>query len=280
MKRLNTLLILLPLFLLIACNKEDSSPLVAFFSDIYDAAIPIEGNKEIYLTVTVITNGVHINKITLESNDKTYGIQQVIDSVPDIGTNDTRKINLKYKTHYYAEETMVTLTSRVFTEEGEMMEIKKYLAVKPSDISWNLQESVTMYSAGSSRKYGFSIPQMTTVFPEIIDNDTLLFYDRAHEDEEQKDAMTNSWESRTGIYFARFESLDFSNSNIAAIEQAYNLSARDNVILDIKANDLLIFGSKKDVYGLIKVLLTIDDEGHENDRYVFSIKCRKDIFVE
>ncbi|HBZ33668.1 MAG TPA: hypothetical protein DEO38_01065 [Bacteroidales bacterium] len=271
---------LLSLLLLTACKRNEQSPLVAFFSDSHDVAVPIDAQRDIYITISVITNGVHVNKITLEANDNTYGMRTIKDTVPPIGVNDSRKINIKFTTPNYASNTMLTLLARVFTEEGDIVECRKYLTVKSSDIKWDMQESVTMYSAASGQKYAFSVPQMTVVFPETIDNDTLMFYDRASADEEQPQLMTMSWQSDKGLYFARFESLDFSNANIAAIEQAYQLTSRDNVITNLKTDDVIIYGTKTEVFGLIKILLVVDEEGSANDRYIFSIKRRSDFKLQ
>lgn len=271
--------------LLASCKHDDSSPLVVFFSDKYDALTPVDGNTEIYFVINVVTNGVNVTRLQLEQNDGT-GTKLIVDSVPQpqMTEKETRKFNIKYTTGSYPKLTLVSLTCRVMTVEGEMAEVKKHISVSPADIQWIVQESVAMYSAASGRKYGYSLPLRTIVFPEAVEQDTLLFYDRLPQsDDEQAEVsseMTRSWESKKGIYFARFESLDFSNNNAAAIEQAYSLAAHDNVIMDIKNDDVIILGSKTEVYGLVKIILVADEEDKQNDRYVFSIKMRNNIVAE
>lgn len=92
------------------------------------------------------------------------------------------------------------------------------------------------------------------------------------QDSLKPDVLSFAWESKGSVYFSRFESFDYGEATVSSISNAYNIGKHNLMIQQLVNDDIILFGSKNDAYGVIKILLVANEEGTENDRYVFSLK--------
>ena len=79
------------------------------------------------------------------------------------------------------------------------------------------------------------------------------------------------WVSSSGLSFAKFNSFDHANATSQTLENAYEISLKQEFVDNIVSDDIIIT-KIANKYIAIKLIYVIDDIGAEDDRYIFSIK--------
>ena len=81
-----------------------------------------------------------------------------------------------------------------------------------------------------------------------------------------------TWTSMTGLSFSRFNDFDYETATRSSVEDAYAVSTKYSELRNIQDNDIVLLGRSDTAVGVIKFLAVFDEEGVENDRYLFSLK--------
>ncbi len=85
------------------------------------------------------------------------------------------------------------------------------------------------------------------------------------------DVLSRKWISLSGLFFTKFNSLDYANVTSNDLENAYNSSNLKEFVENIQSSDIIIT-LINETYIAIRIDQVIDDVGSQNDRYIFSIK--------
>ncbi len=268
------------LVLLSLCACRQSSDLVHLIEmkDIQWQADYIPSGTNIRMHMIAQTENSTVANIKTTAYDVQHGDYTILDTTFAYPSS-TVDFYYHYTTPMFMDTTTMYVTSVMTTATGEQIRYRFNLHVLPAAVKMHTLDAVTMYSAESGGKYGFSLVTLNTLYPEtqttipsVLQKDQLVFFDRAQADSTQLDKMSCEWESTSGVYFARFESFDYSEATVASIQRAYDICKRDNIIKGIRNDDVILFGTKSQALGALKVLIVADEAGSANDRYIFAMK--------
>lgn len=256
----------------VACEKQSELIHIVETEDFDFRQQNVESGSKTRLHIIAQSQNSDISRILLTEYDSQYGDNTIFDTV---FTHKERSIDYwyNYQIPLFTDTTIMRFSSQIWTETGNTITYQFAFKVIPAggNIIRTI-DGITMYSALSGKKYGFSLIELNTVFPETLSSDTLVFFDQEQSDSTRTDILSRIWQSNGGIYFSRFESFDYGEATVASIQYAYDIGKHENIIQNISNDDIILFGTKAEAYGVIKVLLVSDEEGTDNDRYVFSIK--------
>lgn len=231
----------------------------------------VSSNSNIRLHV-VANSDVPIRRITISSYDAIYLEQLVLDTTLTDPVKSYAE-DISYKIPVFGKNTQLEFNSSCINCNGDKAIHKMSFFVTPDGKAIQSKDGITMYSAMSGKFSGFSMKKLDIIPGDSIHQaDTLTFFDKPSIDTAQQDVLTREWYSLHGVYFSRSENFNYGEATAATISQTYKASTHYDVIKDVHNDDIILVGTKTEAFGVIKVLVVSDEEGVENDRYVFSIK--------
>ncbi len=232
----------------------------------------IESGDNIRLTLTATSTGMPVNRFTLTSYDPVYLQNTLLDTMPKTAVKQF-ETKFVYTIPQFSEPNTIELTATAYNTAGEQEQTTIWLDVKPKEVELRSIDNITMYSAASGKNSAFSLTRMAVADTMSLQNDSLFFAELQSEDETLQ-SPTLAWYSPT-YYFSRFESFNFGEATQLTVKNAYSSSNSNKIIKDLHTDDVILFGTDKQAVGAIKVLSVIDEDGTNNDRYIFSIKVIK-----
>ena len=269
MKRI--LFILTSVLLLAACEKQSELVIQMGIDNASWEQKAVESGTNLHLNITAESQNSTIRRIILTSGDVQYKDRTILDT---LFTEPLKKVQLShyYLLPYYTDTTKVKLTARAYDQLGNTMSYAIPLMVAGKDVQLRVLDLVTLYSAGSEGKSAFSFETYQPVYLGS-DSSAVAFFDVL--DSTKTDSPSCIWHSESGIQFTRSEGFNFSEATLASLplpdawQQNY---VKSNTIKDLKTDDILLFGTKNEVYGVLKMISIYDDPGSASDRYLFSMK--------
>lgn len=257
------------LFTLTLAGCEKESELLLLVSTPYaDTGTEIyAGDEEIVFRIETRSLESVIEKLHITSHDKTYGTEMLLDTA--LGVKNTR-IEWRYRTRTYMDTTGVTLTFEVVEGSGATRKITATVTVKGDDTHIEPVEGIVLYSAMSGGKSAFCFKTMNTLFASAANYRQMDIYDVTNN---LTGELSRNWASRTGLQFARFENFDYGQATAPDIQDAYVLSKHDNEIKGLRNGDIIVVGKGDEAWGVIQITNIYDEEGTEEDRYMFSLKA-------
>ena len=264
------------LCLFISCEKQSDLIHIVELQDIDPAKQYVSSYEVVRLRVIAQSNSSSIESIKLTEFDVLYGDRVVIDTV-FVPSEKKVDFYFNYTIPFVSDTTRMRFTSQVFTVEGDTRTYLFDLYVLSGEQKVEAVDDITLYSASSGKKSGYNLLSKNTVFYETSLTDTLVFFDKKQADTTRLDQLSREWWSDSGVFFARFSSFNFGEATAASIQNAFENSVKDNIIQNIVYDDIILVGTKDTAYGVLKVILVVDEDGTEDDRYVFSAKMIKDL---
>ena len=231
----------------------------------------VASNSPVRIAIKASSKEAAIKHVVVKSYDEVLLYQTVMDSALE---DAVKQLNMEflYQTGAYPDTTTVQITTTVYSTDGDMAQYAFRLYVLPDGSSLRQLDGITMYSASSRKKCGFSLLIFNTIYPDSNRIDSLTFYDMVQTDTLQRDNLSRCWYSKSGVYFARSESFDYAEATTLSLQQTYSNCKRDSVVPGLKNDDVLLFGRYNEALGVIKILLIDDPAGTQDDRYVFNMK--------
>ncbi len=263
-------------FIFIACVliftacKKNVSPIVILVSQ-YDSNIVDAGSIVTY-HIDAFSNQNTIQKITLTTIDSERGTQVVWDTL--LNTKKTN-FNYSYRVPFFTKEdlTRITLTFSASSTSGEETQMTSFLYVKKGG-SLRSYDGIIMYSSLSNGRNGFNISNAQTLYTSTADSASIDIYDYFDPSIGDSSLLCREWRSMTGTLFVRFNDFDFANATIPNLQSAYESGAKYTSISDIQVGDIILVGStgNNTASGVIQITAIYDEEGTNNDRYIFNFK--------
>ncbi|MCQ2347943.1 MAG: hypothetical protein MJZ65_02010 [Paludibacteraceae bacterium] len=255
---------------LMACEGRKESPVFAYTSveNFSTNSDKLQGDTYCQLYTEARSTTSTVRRITITSFDEVYLNQTVLDTVFQDPLKEI-KMHTLYHTNVFEDTTLVTFTTTAYATDGETSSLSLRVWVAPTEQKLRPIDDVTLYSALSGQSSYFSLETMTAVLADTTMKG-LYFRDVAPTD--SSDVMSRSWTS-PNVYFARFESFDYSEATKTSIVSAYKSCKCDHTILALRNDDVILFGTENKALGAIKIIYIGDGEGNKDDRYVFSIKA-------
>jgi hypothetical protein len=169
---------------------------------------------------------------------------------PNISSSDTSEVKLLFSST---------------NSDGEYVERASVFYVISENIYLTETSGHTMYSSNSTEFNSYNLYEGIPMFnsdstSHISDNTDSI-----------SDVLSRKWISLSGLFFTKFNSLDYANVTSNDLENAYNSSNLKEFVENIQSSDIIIT-LINETYIVIRIDQVIDNVGSQNDRYIFSIK--------
>jgi len=256
--------------LLASCDQQ--SPLVLIVKPVYGVSHQTAtSGLPVLFSLKAQSKDVELRSIEVTAFDAYYSSQQLLDT--NLIGHTSACFDWEYVIPFYNNVTPVRFTFVARTVDNQSLPVDVVLYVSPAGGRHiTTTEMVCMYSAASDNKSGFNLSTLSTCFPQLQTDSALVICDLPQADTTRQDEISRKWFSSTGVYFAKGGSFDYGNATVASIQATYNTMSRDNTIVDIQSDDIILIGDKQRAFGVIKVISVCDEPGVANDRYIFSAK--------
>ncbi len=289
MKYLGNLLLIALLFG--SCSNEDkwSQSIVVAAKQITGSDTMSSGSIAIY-EISAISTETTLKELQISAIDHVSGVTDY-GTIAASGTKYTHIF--EYVVPEYAEDQVdVTLRFVVFDNNENSDTYNTSLIVTNSYSPLIERSNLTMYGAnsGSANGYKFELNEWlycdgtkATEAETETDTDTDVdqdssstatiadIYDVAPESGEE---LSRTWQSMSGLKFARLTGFDYSSATNVSIAQGWALATKYDQITNITNEDIIFVGDSEDgVVAAIKINNIYDDNGVANDRYNISIKA-------
>lgn len=255
--------------LLLSCEPEQAgSPILVFLSP-SGSHIEANSNDHVFIRIDSRTeSGSHLH-LKVESIDEINGVEQVFDS-----SFSFRKINylFDYVVPAYPDSTESLMVFTLMNDDGDQIQIAKRLFVNKGVSSVKETSGNAMYSSLSSEPSAFSLAELTPAYLRDSLSRTLDIIDASSEDKNNDGSLSRTWISRTDLLFVKFSGFNYADANAVTIRNSYKSGIKLSTVNNLKDSDIVIVGRGDKAIGAIQVLMVTDLAGHENDKYVFSIK--------
>jgi len=226
-----------------------------------------QGNYVYQLQTTAKSTTGAVRHVVISTFDPIYSSQTILDTILQDPIKEFKLISL-YRTPVFEDTTRVKFSTTVYATDGESGTYSFSISVLPSETPLQPIDGVTLHSALSGNKSYFSLTTMQPVL--AVDSGEIYFRDVAPKD--STDELSLSWTSPM-IYFSRSENFDYAKATASSVINTYNSCTRDHTILQLKEDDVILFGTSSDALGVLKVMVIEDKDGCANDRYIFSMKA-------
>ncbi len=272
------LLILTSMLLLLSCENHKQSELETLM-DITNVdwrtwhTQYMESGASLQLNVYAESQSSSVQRIIIESSDVEQKTKILLDSTLAVPGSKV-SLDYYYTLPVYSKKTEVTLSATSYDMVGRSRTYSLTLWVKAGEEALRSIDNVTLYSAASEGKSAFSL---TTLQTEYIGTDStaVAFYDLLTEASQQAETLSQTWQSKSGILFARAENFNFSEASVQSVESIWTYLQKSSTIKELKADDVLLFGNTEHSLGVIKILYIADEPGTLNDRYLFAMKVNQ-----
>ena len=260
---LNRIFLILCLFLAFSsCNKEGADFINISFTpteqyeiknsgEIIDFSIRVSSNIELSeLIIVQIVNNSIIDTIYQKQISGLEKTELYNYTCPEISSLDTSDVKLIF----YCSNA-----------NGDVNERAKVFSVLSKNIYLAETTGHTMFSNNSSEFNSYNLVTGTAAYnsdttTHISDNTDSI-----------SDILSREWVSMSGLLFSKNNSFDYANATLEGIEDTYSTSVKKEFVDQISENDIIIT-KIEDNYVIIKIIFVIDNNGSEEDRYVFNIK--------
>lgn len=256
------------LFMLAACEEEESSPLVILATPEQESAKVVGGDKVLY-TIEAFANSGELEYVKFTSKDACRGTVMLLDS-----TVATQRLKMDFVyTVPRLDADSVAITLRFEAGNMEQSSTTTHVLNFVGGGMYIEEESgYVMYSAASSKANAFLWTASRVTFAELEADSLTDIYDY-HAPEVRADSLMREWRSRTGICFVRYNDFNYPQATVSSIRQAYEAGVKYNALKAIRPDDIVLLGSEeRGVLGVIRIVQVFDEAGTENDRYVFNLK--------
>lgn len=247
-----------------SCNGDDDESEVVILVD-YDGPNIVSPEQILLFDINSFSNDDIVESIKILSSDKVNGQITLLDTMVN---KSSFEYTYQYKVPVFSDTTDLKLTFRAYSSNGIHSQTTKRLSIIGSSSVLEPLDGITMFSACSNDRNGFSIEKKQTVYCSSEDSLYIDIYDMPSLD---SISLSRQWQSRTGLLFSKFNDFSFETATKQNVENAYDGAVKYTEIQNINDNDIILIGRTKAV-GVIKVLAVIDDEGCANDRYILMMK--------
>ena len=255
--------------LMLSCEPEQAgSPILVFLSP-SESHIEANSNDHVFIRIDSRTEaGSHLH-LKVESIDVLNGAQQVFDS-----SFSFRKINylFDYVVPAYPDSTESLMVFTLMNDDGDQIQIAKRLFVNKGASSVKETSGNVMYSSLSAEPSAFSLAGLTPAYLADSLTRALDMIDASSEDKNGDGSLSRAWVSRTDLLFVKFSGFNYADADAVTISNSYKSGIKLSTVNNLKDGDIVIAGRGNKAIGAIQILTVSDLDGHENDKYVFSIK--------
>lgn len=169
-------------------------------------------------------------------------------------------------------ELIMTITDNI----GESVWNSRILFITSADYLVELAgfEIHSSLSENSSNHNAFSFYTNSTMHSSSNDSSILHIVDGT-DSTFTNESLSLKWISPANCSFVRFNDFDYASAKYGNLINSFNSGVSTKFVSGIQAKDIILVRYDylaEDEYAVVKVTSVIDEDGVENDRYIFNIK--------
>lgn len=240
----------------VMCTEDtpDLSNVALFVSPGNDTIVSISSGDKVQYKLDISTINNHIKHLTISSFDAQFGNLTHLDSTFD-------KKTVSYTFIYNAPEIdrdslNVELKFEAEDSNGNTAEVTRSLILKNRYILMEESNGIVLYGANSGMPDALSFADVSQPFVLAESPDSLtadLYVATNH------DFTSFSWRSKTKTKFIRNNTFNYVAATAYSINSVYKSSVKEDVISDLKINDIILVGHENTANGVFCVKNIIRD---------------------
>lgn len=257
---------------LAGCKKKENSPALLF---VYPETSYF--NVKSYDVLEFDIRG------SSETSLKKFSIQSKVENSFSSTVFDTSlqapNLNLIYQHQApgVTETTKISLEFILTDDAGYQTRVAKVLTVSPVNKTPVETAGHEMFSSVSTKQNAYNIYSGIPLFSSSSSISSQHILDATMPDTTVTvDTLSKKWTSPAGLKFVRFNDFDYANAGYTDIKQAFEVGIKKSFIDQIGNGDIILtrlpVSDPDSGYVAIKLVLIIDIDSTNFDRYIFNIK--------
>ena len=269
MKRNTIVFVVLALCALFTSCKKEASP-VNIIVNQYGTSMTVPTGTIVAYHVKTFSEKNIVHKVTVTSLDNENGLVTLWDTILDV---KTAEFDFMYKAPLFLQDSLtnVKLTFTATANTGDESRMVHNLVVSKGGTLASY-DGIIMYSALSNNRNGFNLNNAQTIYTSTVDSSSIDIYDYFIPGTSDSSLLCREWRSKTSLLFVRFNDFDFAGATRTSLHNAYKAGAKYTSITNIMLGDVILVGRDDTELGAIQITAVYDDEGTDNDRYIFNFK--------
>ncbi len=251
------------------CNESlpDLSDVVILVSPPKDSTVVIESGHKVQYSLDISTINNNIRRFRISSFDESNGTKLYLDSA-------CNNKNIYYIFEYTAPEAdkdslNVTLNFEAEDNLGNIGDIQRFLIIRSKNLQVSQLDGIVMYNPNDHLPSALSLGNVSQpfVFDASTDSVSADIYI-----ESDAEFTTIAFKSNTNTKFIRNNSFNYATASARLIKSAYEGSKKENMINDIRVNDIILVGYGDTAKGVFMVNNIIRNDAYSNSCIQLSYK--------
>lgn len=254
------------------CGCEESESDVLVFIENPESVCCVKGGETCEIQINSFTNKGQLNRLSITSFDTEFGPQSLLDTMLHVSAC---KFSYFYTVPILKTDSIVQqLQITAWNDRGHEQQYTFKIIIKGGDRLLTEYSGVMLYAGNSGKEcaLSFSRPTQPFIF-EKSDSTKLLPDIYAYINEtDTSGQLSREWRSLNNVLFVRHNSFDYAKATSLSMQNAYHSSIRTDRLTEINTGDIILVGYEESVWGAIRVVMTYDAEGTNNDGYLLNLK--------
>jgi hypothetical protein len=263
------LLIIFAILFSFSCKKE-KDPLLIF---LHPAISVYNANPDDVIRIEVTgSSGYELKKLKINQRKVNSLSTTILDSA--ISGNNL-SYTLEYKVPAGNDTTQYVLEIMLFDDSGNKTSIGVSVFVYPNNLLLVETAGHEMFSHASTGYDAYDFATGQPLHSESSDSSVMNIIDMTN-DTINPNTLLNKWSSPAGNKFVRFIDFDYANATFTMLRNSYNSGIKNSFIENISSGDIILSKIGNPLidtgYVAIKIVLIIDEDSTQLDRYIFNLK--------
>jgi len=263
------LLFIFAVLLTFSCKKE-KDPLLIFISPSQNTYF---NKPEDIIRIEVTgSSGYNINRLKINQRKVNSISTCILDSAV---SGNKLSYSLEFEVPAGNDSTQYILEISIYDDSGEKNSLGISIYSYPEDVLLAETAGHEMFSHAST---GFDAYNFGTGHPlhsESADSTEMDIADLTN-DTINPNVLLRKWGSPAGNKFVRFSDFDYANTTFNMLRNCYNAGVKNTFMENISNGDIILTKIGNPLidtgYVAIKVVLVIDEDSTQLDRYIFNYK--------
>lgn len=250
--------------MLFSCNEDlkEASDVAMFITPGASAEVSLSSGDVVRYKVDFYTTSDYVSKFKIESFDSYLG--NIIHK--DTTFNEkVSSLNFDFRAPATDRDSLpVTLTFSAWDNKGHKCEATRTLIIKNKQILSDEKNGIVLWKPGNNLPdaLSFSDPSQTFCMADTPDSARADLYITCDDSFENISLLSN-----TKAGFVRNNNFNYAEATAISIQSVYSGSRFDDVIRDLRVNDIILVGHNKIAEGVFRVH-NIIRTGNNNEKCI------------
>lgn len=259
-------------FFSFSCRKE-KEPLLIFIS-------PTQSTynlspEDIFRVEITSSSGYELKKLKITQRQVNSISTNILDSAI---SGSKLSYTFEYKVPAGNDTTQYVIEISIFDVSGEKISAGLVVNVFPEDLLLEETAGHEMFSRASTGFDAYNLATGNPLHSESSDSSEMNILDLTN-DTINPNVLLRKWGSPAGNKFVRFTDFDYPNATFSMLRNSYDAGIKNTFMENISNGDIILTKIGNPAidtgYVAIKVVLILDEDSTQLDRYIFNIKKQK-----